>query len=328
RTSLPSLGGTPASTRSLRSPADECTAEARSWSPGVSGRDFAEETTGSRKFLGNPDCPFAHVQSTPAGLRSPDHYGGAASPLGSQEQRLPRKVFRRSIAWLSDWRSTLRGAGYPRPAQDSLPAAGQALPGGHFTRRVPLKGFRGRFPTSHPPFPSFLPQSDRPKHRRASLRASVSSDRRAQVLGRANARRGWPSSALRCRRTDARKRWFKAAQLGKRGAFLPVFGGGPGFPPPPPHLPSEGINSQNPRIPRRFRRPAITELRKVQTQTNDWVFIGSYSPGAGNCPLSRSETLQFAVNGDGSVADHWPPTDSSASHGRSESSSAAGGQLG
>jgi hypothetical protein len=28
----------------------------------------AEETAGSRKFLGNLDCPFAHVQSTPAGL--------------------------------------------------------------------------------------------------------------------------------------------------------------------------------------------------------------------------------------------------------------------
>jgi hypothetical protein len=26
-----------------------------------SGRDFAEETTRSPKFLGNPDCPFAHV---------------------------------------------------------------------------------------------------------------------------------------------------------------------------------------------------------------------------------------------------------------------------
>ena len=180
RTSLPSLGGTSASTRSLRSPADECAAAAWSRSPGVSGRDFAEETTGSRKFLGNPDCPFAHVQSTPAGLRSPDHCGGAAWPLGSQKQGLPRGVFRRSIAWLSDWLSPLRRAGYPRPAPDSLPAAGQALPGGLSTRRVPLKGFRGSIATSHPPFPSFLPQWDRPKHRRASLRASVSSDRRAQ----------------------------------------------------------------------------------------------------------------------------------------------------
>src|SRR5215472_14914470 len=106
------------------------------------GRELAEETTGSRKFLGNPDCPFAHVQSTPAGPRAPDHCGAAAWPLVSEQQRLPRKVFRRSIAWLSDWLSTLRGAGYPRPAQDSLPAAGQALPGGLSTRRVPLKAFR------------------------------------------------------------------------------------------------------------------------------------------------------------------------------------------
>jgi hypothetical protein len=37
---------------------------------------------------------------------------------------------------------TLRSAGYPRPTQDSLPAAGQALPDGLFTRKIPLKGFR------------------------------------------------------------------------------------------------------------------------------------------------------------------------------------------
>jgi hypothetical protein len=41
----------------FRSAADECTAEAWSWSPG--SRDVAEETTGSPKFLGNPKCPFA-----------------------------------------------------------------------------------------------------------------------------------------------------------------------------------------------------------------------------------------------------------------------------
>jgi hypothetical protein len=58
-TSLPSFGGTSAFTRSLRSPADECATEARSWSPGSSGREFAEETTGSPKFLENPKRPFA-----------------------------------------------------------------------------------------------------------------------------------------------------------------------------------------------------------------------------------------------------------------------------
>ena len=45
-----------------------------------------------------------------------------------------------SMAFLNSL-STLRGVGYPTPAQDSLPAAGQALPGGLSTRRVPTKGF-------------------------------------------------------------------------------------------------------------------------------------------------------------------------------------------
>ena len=57
--------------------------------------------------------------------------------------KAPREwVFRSSIAWLSDWLSTLRRTGYPATTQDSLPAAGQALPDGLFTRRVPAKGFK------------------------------------------------------------------------------------------------------------------------------------------------------------------------------------------
>ncbi len=66
----------------------------------------------------------------------------AAWPLVIEGQRLPRKVFRRSIAWLSDSLSTLRSAGYPRPTQDSLPVAGQALLDGVSTRKIPMKGFR------------------------------------------------------------------------------------------------------------------------------------------------------------------------------------------
>ena len=63
-------------------------------------------------------------------------------PWYVQKQRLPRKVFRSSIAWLSDSLSTLRSAGCPATTQDSLPAAGQALPDGLSTRKVPMKGFR------------------------------------------------------------------------------------------------------------------------------------------------------------------------------------------
>ena len=76
-------------------------------------------------------------------------------PWYREQQRLPRKVFRRSIAWLSDSLSTLRSAGYPDPTQDSLPAAGQALPDGLSTRRVPMKGFRAVSYISSP-FPKLL----------------------------------------------------------------------------------------------------------------------------------------------------------------------------
>ena len=151
-------------TRSVRSSADECAAEAWSWSPGDSGREFHEETTGSPKFLGNPDCPFAHVQSTPAGLRAPDHCGAAAWPLVCQQQRLPRRVFRRSIAWLSDW---LRAPCEAWSAsQRRLPGHHARLASGRWSgatgRALHPQGSAEKFQscilTSHPPFPSFLAQ--------------------------------------------------------------------------------------------------------------------------------------------------------------------------
>ena len=66
----------------------------------------------------------------------------AAWPLVIEGQRLPRKVFRRSIALLSDSLSTLRGVSYLSTTQDSLPVAGQALLDGLSTRKLPMKGFR------------------------------------------------------------------------------------------------------------------------------------------------------------------------------------------
>ena len=79
---------------------------------------------------------------TPAGLLVSDHCDTAAWPLVCKKQRLPRKVFRSSIAWLSVSLSTLRSAGYPYTTQDSLPVAGQALLHGISTRKVPTKGFK------------------------------------------------------------------------------------------------------------------------------------------------------------------------------------------
>src|SRR5262249_43346139 len=104
---------------------------------------------------GEPQMSVCHVQSTPAGLRAPDRYGAAAWPLVCEKQRLPRKVFRRSIAGLSGSLSTLRRAGYPAPTQDSLPAVGQTLLDGLLPAGSQRK-VSGVLLTSHPPFPSLL----------------------------------------------------------------------------------------------------------------------------------------------------------------------------
>ena len=91
---------------------------------------------------GEPQLSVCTCSSTPAGLLAPDHYGAAAWPLNAQVQRLPRWVFRRSIAWLSDSLSTLRRGRCLPTTQDSLPVAGQALLDGLSTRKVPMKGFK------------------------------------------------------------------------------------------------------------------------------------------------------------------------------------------
>ena len=57
-------------------------------------------------------------------------------------QRLSQSDFRRLMAWLTDWLSTLRSADYSNTTQDSIPVAGEAQLDGLSTRSVPLKGFR------------------------------------------------------------------------------------------------------------------------------------------------------------------------------------------
>ncbi len=141
RTSFPSLGGTSVA---LVVFASQRTSEPLG--PGVGNPvspagSSPRSEQGSPKFLGNHDCPFAHV---PIRRRQDCLHQtitvAAAWPLVIEGQRLPRKVFRRSIAWLSDSLSTLRNVGYPSTTQDSLPVAGQALLDGLSTRMVPLKG--------------------------------------------------------------------------------------------------------------------------------------------------------------------------------------------
>ena len=101
RTSFPSLGGTSVALvvmllngRVRRRGLELVT---RFLHPGI-----AEETTGSPKVPGEPLSVCTCSNPTPAGLLAPDHCGATAWPLVLRKQGLPRKDFRRSIAWLSD----------------------------------------------------------------------------------------------------------------------------------------------------------------------------------------------------------------------------------
>ncbi len=114
---------------------------------------------------------------TPAGLLVSDHCDTAAWPLVCKKQRLPRKVFRSSIAWLSNWLSTLRGVSYLSTTQDSLPVAGQALLNGIPTRKVPMKGFKVADYISFPLPKLCLAQLHRPK-----LRSNLTNSLRCSYL--------------------------------------------------------------------------------------------------------------------------------------------------
>jgi hypothetical protein len=73
-------------------------------------------------------CPCS---STPVGLAMLDNSASFVLLPQKRERKLRRKfLFRGSLPWLLNSLSTLRGADYSSPTQDSLPTAGKALPGG------------------------------------------------------------------------------------------------------------------------------------------------------------------------------------------------------
>ena len=98
---------------------------------------------------------------TPAGLLAPDHYGVAAWPLVCEQQRLPRKVFRRSIAWLSDSLRAPCAAWSASRCRLPVPHARLAssrwsdATGRAFHPQGSIERFQSCFLTSHPPLPSF-----------------------------------------------------------------------------------------------------------------------------------------------------------------------------
>lgn len=102
------------------------------------------EADGSPRFLGTPRVLLPR-SPTPAGPRGSGHSDPSARPPQCKQRRLPAILYRGSITRLRDSLSTLRGMGRPTATQDSLPAAGQALPGGI---RLNPQGSDERFPSS------------------------------------------------------------------------------------------------------------------------------------------------------------------------------------
>ena len=80
---------------------------------------------------------------TPAGPNTPDQFGASTRPPLKSERRLPRlDSFRGSITRLRHSLSTLRREDRSSTTQDSLPAAGQALPVGFGYPQGPDERFR------------------------------------------------------------------------------------------------------------------------------------------------------------------------------------------
>jgi len=93
--------------------------------------------------------------STPAGLLTPDLIRSSSVAHAMTKAKAPCDL---SISELNSMAFGLAvyasQSGLPSTTQDSLPAAGQALPDGLSTRRVPTKGFKDASLHAHPPLPS------------------------------------------------------------------------------------------------------------------------------------------------------------------------------
>ena len=126
-------------------------------------RWLAVEMTGSPKFLGDPNNPFAHALRLrrDGAFQTVDAeaslFRTTAWPLLRERQRLSQ---RSELSKLNHMALGL--AVYASPptlplsTQDSLLAVGQTLPDGSCTRRVTIKGFRFQFTSLSSPFAKLL----------------------------------------------------------------------------------------------------------------------------------------------------------------------------
>jgi hypothetical protein len=155
RASLPSLGGTSVALARFRSSTAECTVEAWSWSPGISIREFPRKRAGSPKFLGNLDCPSARVLTDAGRTACTRPLRCSSVAPGPPGAKAPTKGLSTPNSMAFGLAVYASQGGLLRPTQDSLPVAGQALPDGLSTHKIPLRGFKIVSLHLYPPLPSF-----------------------------------------------------------------------------------------------------------------------------------------------------------------------------
>lgn len=104
--------------------------------------DVAEEATGSPKFLGNLNDPFAMFQTDAGRTTCTRPIECSSMALGMQKAKAPTTGLSalNSIAFgLAAYASP---RSLPSTTLDSLPVAGQALLDGVHTRKIPMIGFK------------------------------------------------------------------------------------------------------------------------------------------------------------------------------------------
>jgi len=129
RTSFPSLGDTTGTLAFRSRHGRVLPRRAWGWSPGSPSRDFFHGDDRISYVPGEPllcSCPALRPRQD----RRIRPCNASARPPICPPRRLLHSYFRGSITRLRHWLSTLRRPGRPDTTQDSLPAAGQALPDG------------------------------------------------------------------------------------------------------------------------------------------------------------------------------------------------------
>ena len=134
-------------TSSLSLPMPTCDLRASSLELGHPASPTRDSARGEIRFSQVPVEPQLSVCScspTPVGRRHLTSSDAHVLPPLIQRRRLRRQYCRGSMAWLPDSLSTLRGAGHPNTTQDSLSAAGRALPDGNCTRKGSSERFHSQ----------------------------------------------------------------------------------------------------------------------------------------------------------------------------------------